>query len=342
MNTLLQLWKDKYGVDQTLETDCWPRRLFQTHLVARLMNAFPRTATRVFSCSRGELANLLFREREGGSFRVLRTMYRFEHPEHRGDLLNRIFMQAPAARGARNRRRIAQWMLATSLQAMPPGPPRLVLALGGGDGSQEAEVIAQLPSRDVYYCGVDRDERAVAENQTVLAKHKLEGRGVTYVGSITQRADVEKILEFASRQLGVEFDGVSVAVCLGLLEYLDIGASSNDTLYAMLRAFLECTRTDGALITSQTDYHDRVRFLEEGLGWHMRLRSCDELAEEVERAGWQLSICDREPMGMISMCLATKSGVSTWRLDKASALREPHVARRGSRNGKLRVTASAG
>lgn len=336
MNSLAQLWQEEYGVEHSLEVDSWFRRLVNTHLVARFMNAFPHAAIRLFTRSKGELARLLFVEREGGSYRVLRSMYRFEEPHERGDLINRLLMQSPAIKAARNRRRIAQRMLHVALSSMRPGLPRLVMAIGGGDGSQEIEVLARIRretdnTQDVYYCGVDRDERAVAENQAVLARHGLEDRGFTFTGSVATRGDIDTVLEKASERFGVAFNGVSVTLCQGLIEYLDMHSHSNDTLGAMLDALNDGTLEDGALILSQTDFHDRVRFLEEGLEWYMRLRSSAEVAAELEKHGWNLCVCEREPMKLITMCLATKSDVrSQWRLDDQSPLHRPHITRAGS------------
>lgn len=305
MNPLIQFWNEEYRSDQSLETDATIGRLVNRHVVAALMNAFPRTATRIFSCSSGELGRLLFAEREGGSFRVLRAMYRYGD-RARGDLLNRLLMQSPAVKAARNRRRIAQRMLEVSLNALPQGRPILVLAVGGGDGSLEADVIARMKRRDVYYCGVDRDERAVGDNLAVLKRLGLEDKGCTLVGSISNKSDVEDALESASRRL-VEFRDVGVCVCQGIAEYLDLHRNTNESFTGMLRAIHSCTRPEGRLIISHTDNHDRVKFLEEGLSWYMRLRGREELGGVVQDAGWQTAVCEREPMKLITMCLAHRN-----------------------------------
>jgi len=330
MKPLIRFWKKEYGVGQPLEADSWVRRAINKRVVAALMNAFPRTATSIFSRSHGELARLLFVKREGGSFRVLRAMYRFDDGHRRGDLINRLLMQSPAVKAARNRRRIAQRMLEVSLKAMPPGRPILVLAVGGGDGSLEAEVIARTPERDVYYCGVDRDERAVGENREVLRRHGLEARGCTLVGGVAEKRDVEAALESAARRFRVPFDGVSISVCQGITEYLDLHCDTNETLAAMLSAIRRCTRPEGRLIISQTDYHDRVRYLEKGLSWHMRLRSREELAAEVNNAGWGILVCKREPMGLITMCLAAKSDTRSRPLESESPIGRPHASTQAS------------
>ncbi len=330
MKPLSRFWNEGYGVEGSLETDSRLRRLLNTYVVARLMNAFPKTATKVFARSRGELARRLFVEKEGGSYRVLRTMYEFEEPHRQGDLLNRLLMQSPAVKAARNRRKIAQWMLRACLNAVPRDKPRLVLAIGGGDGRLEAEVIAGLDDaarQDVYYLGIDMDERAVAENKEVLETHGLSGRGFTLAGRIADERDVEALLRNAADRFHVEFDGISIAVCQGIAEYLDIGSDANQTLSSMLGAVHGGTRPGGALMISQTDFHDRVTFLERGLDWTMRLRSSGELAAEVERAAWQIVVCEHEPMELITMCLAAKPDVRRWRLDDASPLRRPHIAR---------------
>jgi hypothetical protein len=271
------------------------------------MNTFPHAATRVFSRSRGELARLLFAERQGGSFAVLRAMYRFGNGHPRGDWINRLLMQSPAVKAARNRRKIAQAMLAAALRAMPAGQPVLVLAIGGGDGCFEAEVIARADRQDIYYCGVDQDERAVAENRQVLRRHGLEQRGCTLTGHISGKDDVEAVLRTVGERFQVSFAGVSVCVCQGIAEYLDMHSTTNETLTGMLRAIHDCSHAGGQLIISQTDYHDRVKYLEKGLSWYMRLRDRDELAAVVKRSGWKLSVCEREPMELITMCSASKA-----------------------------------
>jgi len=306
MKSLVRFWKEKHGVGEPLEVDSWIRRLVNKHIVARWMNAFPETATSVFSRSSGELARLLFAQREGGSFRVLRAMYRTGGRHRPSDLIDRLLMQSPAVKAARNRRRIAQRSLEVSLRSMPFGRPILVLAVGGGDGSLEAEVIARVKQRDVYYCGIDKDERAVGENREVLRRHGLQKRGCTLVGGVAGKRDVEAAVASAARRFRVRFDGVSVSVCQGIAEYLDLHSSTNEALAAMLEALYGCTVPQGRLMISHTDYHDRVKYLEDGLSWFMRLRSSDELAAEVQDAGWKISVCEREPMGLITMCLAEK------------------------------------
>ncbi|MDZ7615706.1 MAG: hypothetical protein U1E05_01805, partial [Patescibacteria group bacterium] len=111
MKSLLRFWNEQCGVSRPLEADSLARRLVNRYVVAALMNTFPGTATAVFSRSRGELARRLFVDREGGSFRVLRAMYDFDKPGNAGDVLNRILMQSPAVKAARNRRAIAQRLL---------------------------------------------------------------------------------------------------------------------------------------------------------------------------------------------------------------------------------------
>lgn len=336
MKPLARLWNEDYGVKRPLETDSWARRLLNTHIVAALMNRFPRAATKFLSLSRGELARRLFAEREGGSYRVLRAMYEFEQPHGRGDLLNRLINQSPAIKAARNRRKIAQWMLDICLQAMPPGPPRLIMTIGGGDGRLEAEVISKAREKNIYYCGVDNDEKAVDENREVLKMHGLQDRGFTHTGSIAKLSDVEEVLELAGRRFGLEFDGLSTTLCQGLIEYLDMHSTGNAKLSQMLRAIHARTREDGCLLISQTSRHDRVTYLENGLAWYMRLRESDETARVLEDANWQLSICEQEPMRQITMCLATKSGIKNWRLDERSPLRQPHITRAVSTAGRSR------
>jgi SAM-dependent methyltransferase len=327
MNALVQFWNERYGVERPLETDSRIHRLLNRYVVAALMNAFPKTATKLFSLSRGELARLLFVERDGGSYRSLRAMYAYDDPRNRGDLINRLIMQSPAIKAARNRRIIAQRMLQRCLEAQPADSPTLVLAIGGGDGNLEAEVIARTAEREVYYCGVDKDERAARENQNTFATHGLEGKGFVFVGAVTGNRDLEAVVDSARRRFGVPFEGAGVTVCHGIAEYFDIGSEANDALAALLGAIYACTRPDGSLVISQTDYHDRVKYLERGLSWHMRLRSGEELATEVEKAGWQLSVCEREPMKLITMCLAVKSEVRPLRIDGPSQLGQPRAKR---------------
>jgi len=237
---------------------------------------------------------------------VLRAMYRFDESHDRGDLINRLLMQSPAVKAARNRRRIAQRMLEVSLKAVPPRSTTLVLAIGGGDGSLEAEVIARTAGRDVYYCGIDTDERAVAENREGLETYGLEEKGFTLVGSVASESDLEAALDIAARRFGRRFDGIGICVCQGIAEYYDLDSDANEKLASLLRAIHCCSRPAGYLMISQTDYHDRVTYLEHGLSWYMRLRSRDELAAEVEKAGWRIAICEPEPMKLITMCLASK------------------------------------
>jgi hypothetical protein len=330
VNPLLQFWKDQFGVSRPLEADSRTARMLNRYVVAALMNTFPKTTTKVFSFSTGELARLLFVERDGGSFRSLRAMYDYQDPKKRGDIINRLIMQSPAIKAARNRRIIAQQMLRQCLEAQPSDTPTLVLAIGGGDGNLEAEVIAELSGRDIYYCAVDKDERAATENQRVFAKYGLAERGFVHVGTIAERHDLENVVEIASQRFRQPFDGINVTVCQGIIEYFDMGLKTNDALAGLLTAVQACTRPEGNLLISQTDYHDRVPYLERGLAWHMRLRDIDEVAAEVEKAGWQIAVCEHEPMRLITMCMGVKSAKRHLRIDGPSQLQRSHRKSRAS------------
>ena len=327
MNALLQFWQERCGLARPLESDSRLHRLLNRYVVAALMNRFPHAATKLFSLSNGELARLLFVEREGGSFRVLRAMYDHQNAGDRGDWINKLLMQSPAIKAARNRRAIAQQMLQQCLEAQPAGLPTLVVAIGGGDGSLEAEVIGRVRGRDIYYCAIDKDDRAVADSEMVLRRHGLAARGFVFVGTVAEERDLAAVLDCAGRRFGVAFDGAGVSVCHGIAEYYDIGSKTNETLAGLLRAIHGCTRAEGSLLISQTDYHDRVEYLERGLSWHMRLRSSDELAVEVAKAGWQISVCKLEPMGLITMCLATRPAAEHVRIDGPGQLKEARVQR---------------
>jgi hypothetical protein len=182
----------------------------------------------------------------------------------------------------------------------------LVLAVGGGDGALEAGVISRSANRRVYYCSVDKDRHAVEENRQTMERHGLAGKGFVLPGDATNQDDVRAALEAARHRFAIPFDGVAVAVCHGIAEYLDIGLGSNAALARLLSALHACTRGHGHLLVSHTDHHDRVRFVERGLRWRMRLRSRKELAAEITRAGWRIALCEHEPMRLITMCLAQK------------------------------------
>lgn len=334
MNPVLEFWDKQYSVDRPLEVGSWLSRVINRHVVAALLNTFPRAATRIFAMSRGELAQRLCVDMEGGSYRVLRAMYKFSDPHCRGDILNRVLMQSPAAKAARNRRSIAERMLDVCLKNQPADSPILVLALGGGDGNIEAGVLSRSPRNDVYYCSVDKDEKAIEENRQVMQRHGLAGRGFVFTGDVAEKNDLQAVLEAARRRFDVPFDGVGITVCHGIAEYMDLGLRGNDTLARMMAAVLSCTRPEGNLVISHTDFHDRVRFVERGLHWHMRLRGMEELAAEIEKTGWRIAVCEHEPMKLITMCVAVKSDRPYMRIDSPSQIRHPREKRRDRANAR--------
>lgn len=324
MNSVLNFWNKHYRIDQPLEVDSSVSRAINRYVVAGLLNTFPKTVTKILSLSRGEFARLLIVEKERGSYRSLRAMYDYADPKKRGDIINRVLMQTPAVKAARNRRALAQQMLRQCLERQPADKPVLVLAIGGGDGRLEAEVLARAERRDIYYCGVDKDELAVHENEKAMKEYGLAGKGVVFSGDIAETNDLLAVIQKAGQRFGVHFDGANIAVCHGITEYLDLGLKTNDTLSRMLTAIHGCVRPEGNLIISQTDYHDRVRWVERGLSWSMRLRDIEELAAEVEKAGWQITVCEHEPMRLITMCLAVKSTAKHVRIDSPSQLKRSH------------------
>ena len=60
----------------------------------------------------------------------------------------------------------------------------------------------------------------------------------------------------------------------------------------------------------------------------MRLRDMKELAAEVEKAGWQIALCEHEPMKLITMCLGVKSDRPYLRMDVPNYMRHPREAAR--------------
>jgi SAM-dependent methyltransferase len=325
MNPHIRFWSDNYQVDRPLEVDSLWHRLVNRYLVSTIINTFPKTATKIFSRSKGKLARLMFVDREGASYLVLRAIYEHNDPANRGDLLNRMLMESPAVKAARNRRIIAKQMLLQTLRNMPADTPLLVLAIGGGDGNFEAEAIAASGNPNVYLCIVDMDKRTIAANENVMKQNGLDGKGVVFVGTVFGKSDVESVIERAGRHFGVHFDGLSVTVCQGLVEYLDLGVEGNAVFDELLAALHACTRTDGALLLSQTDFHDRVRFFTRGLSVYMRLRGQEEIEEEVEKTGWQIAVCESEPMKLITMCSAIKTDRKNLRIDGPSRIGRTHV-----------------
>lgn len=310
MESLQHFWRSTLGrSDLRLEADSLLGRFTNRFLLAPLLNAFPSLASRLFSSSHGELARLLFKEREGGSFLVLDTMYEYEGGKERREFLHNVMMHSPAIRAARNRRRIAQVLLATHLQLAADDRPMLVLAVGSGSGRLEAEVLGEVRNRNVYYCGLDIDPRAVAATEATLRQHHLTANGIALAGTINGHDDVANLLEQIERRLGLQFPGIDITMCHGVAEYLDLCSTANAQLSQLVRVLHTHTRQDGALVISQTHRHDRVHFLESALGWHMRLRDADEFRAVIESAGWNVQVCEKEPMGLISMCLAAKDSM---------------------------------
>lgn len=323
MKSLLQFWNDQFRFDRPLESDSWVRDKLNRHVVGTLLNTFPHAARRLFARSRGELARRVCVDFEGGSYRVFHAMYEYGKPHARGDFLNRLLMESPAAKAARNRRKIAQAMLERCLRAAPPEKPQLVMAIGGGDGTLEVEVIGRVGRPNVYYCVVDKDEKAVADNPAVMERHGLAGKGMVFIGDASEERDLRAVVDEARRRFSTSFDGVSVAVCHGILEYIDLGVPGNEALHRLLHSIYACAQPGASLIISQTDYHDRVKFVEQGLRWMMRLRSMDELEAEIQRAGWQIAVGDHEPMQLISFFQGVKSSDTLRRIDSPSSLRRP-------------------
>ena len=257
-------------------------------------------------------------------------MYRVDEPEDRGDFLNRLLLQSPAVKAARNRRRIAKRMLDVCLESQPQDVPLLVMAIGGGDGSLEADVIARSANRNVYYCSLDKDKEAVVANRRVMERHGLAGKGFVFTGDASESSGLRAALDVARERFAVPFDGIAVVVCHGITEYLDLGLESNDAFARLLEAAQSCMRPEGRLVISQTDYHDRVKFVEQALCWKMRLRDMGELSEEIEKAGWKIVVCEHEPMRLITMCMAVKSDRPHLRIDSPSHIRQSRARGRAS------------
>ena len=264
MKSLLDFWNDRCPVSRPLKADSSVRRLLNRHVVGTLLNTFPRAATGLFSLSRGELARRVCVEKEGGSYRVFQAMYAYDDPHGRGDLLNRLLMESPAAKAARNRCMIAQGMLDACLAAQPDDVPILVMAVGGGDGSLESPVIARSAKPNVYYGLVDKDQAAVEGNRRVMEQNGLMDKGFVFTGDVAEKHDFDAVVEAARQRFARPFDGIGIAVCHGIAEYIDLGLRGNDAFARLLAGMQAAMRPEGTLLISHTDFHDRVRFVEAG------------------------------------------------------------------------------
>ena len=320
-----EFWNERYGVDRPLEADSRVARLLNRYVVAALMNAFPHAATKVFSLSKGELARLLFKERDGGSFRSLRAMYEYENPRNRGDLINRLLMQSPAIKAARNRRTIAQRLLARlfgrtalGLAGARAGGRRWRWKPRSGSDCPFAAARRLLLHRRYRRQNRRREPEGAAKAWPCGSRFRLRGHDCRHERHGECRPGRRKAIRRSLRRTEHH--------CLPrhhrILRHR-IG-SQPDTL-ATARGNSRLHTAEGNLIISQTDYHDRVKYLERGLSWHMRLRSREELAAEVEKTGWQISVCQHEPMRLITMCLAVKSDVPQRRVDSPSQVAQPRA-----------------
>ena len=92
-------------------------------------------------------------------------------------------------------------------------------------------------NRNVYHCSVDKDEKAVEENRQVMQRYGLAGRGFVVTGDATRKNDLEAALDAARRRFAVPFDGVGIAVCHGITEYLDLGVSGTTLWRGCSRPF---------------------------------------------------------------------------------------------------------
>ena len=156
---------------------------------------------------------------------------------------------------------------------------------------------------------VHKDPCAVSQNQEVFLAHGLAGRGFVHVGSVTAWCVIlEAVLDSARQRFGVAFEGPSVTVCHGIAEYFDIGFKNERIALGDALRDLRLHAAGRAA----GDQPDRLSRSGEVSGArpvvvYAVLRSGEELAAEVDKAGWQLSICEHEPMRLITMCLAVKS-----------------------------------
>ena len=268
MTPATTFWNEQYGIGRPLETDTRLRRLLNRCVVAAMMNTFPKTAIRFFSISKGELARLILWSARG-LLSQRSAMYRYDDAHGRGDLLNRLLMESPAvkARGIAGASRTHAAAPVGSAARTEAGP-------GSGGGRRRRRPRGGGP------CRLARSQlvllrigpgSAQSPKTKMLHRRGLAERGFTIVGSVAENGDVEAALDCRGRRFGVRFDGVGVAICQGVAEYLDIGSNSNLAFSRLLRALHACTLDEGSPIISHTDYHDRVPFLERGLGWHMRL-----------------------------------------------------------------------
>ncbi len=284
-----------------LESENFLKSFLNRHLIGRLMNSFPNLANSLLSRSEGEIARLLYKDREKGTFRVLNEMYDYEKSKTT-DVLEKLIMESPAVKAARNRKKIAQYLLKLTLENSKRS--KFIFSVGGGNGRLELEVLKDYPVN--YYCCLDTDERAILEGEALAKKFRVSDQTIFLKGSIRNKDDLNSVTRMATERFLKHFPYLDIVLCQGVFEYFDMKRCSNRQLNNVLTAIYEKTSSNGILLASQTDYHDRVKYLEKGLDWYMRLRSREEVKNEMERVGWCVEYCEKEPMNLITLSLSSK------------------------------------
>ncbi len=284
----------------------------KNRIVAALLNYGYPLLNPLLARSKGELAQLWFRTPgyEKSSWRTFEAFYHFEEKKEHGDLGNKLLMASPGVRASRNRKKIALRLLENQLKEYS-GSPVLVNNIGGGSGSRELRVIKNAGRRDIFYCSTDTDSAAAdygdkeakqisMSMRSFFASKKLDFSSPSEVQSFFGEMNQHY---FSSKP---QFHAFDISLLLGVTEYCDLHTRANTELDQLLQGLHQHTSPRGRMIMGQTDHHDRVRYVEKGLGWKMRLRSQDEIADHIERSGWNILYCEKEPMNVITMILAEK------------------------------------
>jgi len=270
-------------------------------VIGPMMGNFPNITNKILSRSRGELSRLFFEERctGHGSFKIFEEFYRYDPNSNPGDFLNKLMMESPAIKAARNRRKIAQRQLEDELENR--SGKTLVVSFGGGNGALELEVIKRI-GKEVYYCSIDNDDYSIEDGNRIAREMGLETTTL-YLNEHADTLSPEYFhhLEFKLMEHFGITQGIDIATCHGFTEYLDRGKNTDKEFIGLIKNLYDVAERGSTLFLSQTSKHSREKYLVKGLDWVMRLRTLKEVKTLLENSPWILKYIEKEPMGIISM-----------------------------------------
>lgn len=284
-------------------------------IITPLLNNLPRKVIRdLIAKSKGDTGKLLLTR--PGSYVLFNSIYRFGE-KGAVDVLDKVLNNTIAARAVRNRFLfVKEALYRMGKESIHDSGTAAFFGIGIGDGNAEIHVMRRLLDElggQVYLVAVDHDKEAIKAGMQRASDVHVENHVLFLEGSanLKEVPDLQHFMDEAENLFGSKIKA-NIVINIGLNQYLDVDPGSHgvargsDEIIGLLTSYYNLLDKGGWILSDNTDFHDRIPFLERSLDWFCSYRSLDVLTRLVSETGFRVEYHGKDPTGHSNIVIGRK------------------------------------